>query len=484
MHARRRTTPLPVLASAAVLAAACKVGPDYEPPEIDESVVTEDFGATEDPAFDASQTDIKEWWTVFEDPQLTSLIARAEEGNKDLAIAVSRVSEARARLGFAKAGKYPQVGISGGIQAADDVFTGYETRTRTSIGADVSWELDVFGRVARQIESADAEFQATQEDQRDVQVSLFAEVARAYIGVRALQMQLESAQRNIDSQREILTLTQARVSSGISSDLDVARAVSILAASEASVPPLRINLAREVNTLGLLVGQNPTALQDELAEPQEIPVPPASSAVGVPADLLRQRPDIRAAERRLAAQTARVGIATADLYPTFGIDGTLGLNTIGGADLFDPGSRNIALGPSRRWTRFDGGRRKAQIAAEDAGVRQAALLYERAILSALEEVETSMTTFTEQGVRVSTLERGANAAEEALRLATVLYQDGLIDYEQVLDVQRTAITQEIEVFNARGQAASSVVLLYRALGGGWDPSEEVTGEEPETSTAP
>lgn len=465
------------LLTAALAAASCKVGPDYETPEVDSGIVRDDFGAANDPAFAAGETDITEWWAVFDDPQLTSLIERAREGNKDLALAVSRVSEARSRVGFAKAGRYPQIGIGGGVQAANDIFTGYETRTRSSIGADVSWELDVFGRVARQIESADAEFQASEEDERDVRVSLFAEVARAYIGVRALQMQLSSAERNIESQREVLALTRSRVSSGISSNLDLSRAESILAASEAAVPPLRINLAREVNTLGILVGQNPTALQEELAEPKPIPVPPESIAVGVPADLLRQRPDIRAAERRLAAQTARVGIATADLYPTFSIGGTLGYNTVGGADLFNPASRQMALGPSMRWTLFDGGRRDAQIEIEDAGVRQAALLYERAILSALEEVETSMTTFVEQGVRVGALERGSEAAVEALRLSTVLYEDGLVGYEQVLDVQRTALTQETEVANARGQAATSLVMLYRALGGGWDPDEVETGEE-------
>jgi len=457
-----------------LLLTACKVGPDYQRPELEPSTLGESWSAADDPAFHPDAADVAQWWTVFEDPLLTSLIERAGEGNKNLKVAVARVSEARARLGFAKAGRYPSIGLGGGVELANDYQTGFETRTRASIGADVSWELDLFGRIARQVEAVTADFQASEEDQRDVQVALFAEVARAYIGVRALQTQLTIAEHNLASQQEILKLTEARRSSGISSDLDLARARSVLAASEAQVPPLRVDLAREINTLGVLTGKNPGALHEELSEPGPIPVPPTSITVGVPADLLRQRPDIRAAERRLAAQTARVGVATADLYPSFGIGGTLGFATpTGTGSLLDAGSRALALGPSMRWTLFDGGRTRSAIRVEDARVEQALLLYEQAVLSALEEVETSLTTFTEQGVRVEALERAAAASAEALRLATVLYRDGLTDYENVLDVQRSVLQQETQVAAVRGQAATALVLLYRALGGGWDPAQVV-----------
>ncbi|MEC8495399.1 MAG: TolC family protein, partial [Planctomycetota bacterium] len=207
-------------AAAAMLVASCEVGPDYEPPALEEEVIEESFTAVKDPAFSSDEGDIREWWTVFDDPMLTSIIALAEEGNKDLEIAVSRVSEARARLGFAKAGRYPSIGIGGGVNARNDFFTGFETRTVSSIGADVSWELDLFGRVARQIEAENASYEATEEDQRDVRVTHMAEVARAYIGVRALQMQLQSAERNLASQEQILELTRSRTLNGISSELD------------------------------------------------------------------------------------------------------------------------------------------------------------------------------------------------------------------------------------------------------------------------
>ena len=485
----RRTGPALLLATvlAALSQSACKVGPDYEPPTVDGSIITDEFGGVEDPAYLPDPTDITEWWTVFDDPILTSLIQRTEEGNKNLQIAMSRVSEARSRLGIAKGRWYPAIGINGGTALARDQFSGQETRTRSSLGVGLSWELDVFGRIAREVEAASAEYHATEEDQRDVRVSLFAEVARAYIGVRSLQMQLASAERNLESQSVVLELTRARQQTGISSGLDVARAEGIYGASEAAVPPLRIGLAREINTLGILIGKNPLALHEELAEPAPIPIPPETVTVGFPADMLRQRPDIRGAERRLAAQTARVGIATADLYPTFGIDGTFGWNSSLSGNLFDSQSRALSLGPTMRWALFNGGQIRNAIDVEDARVDQALLQYEQIILLALEEVETSLTTFTQQGLRVEALDRSVIASTEALRLATILYRDGLIDYDSVLDVQRTLIQQEIQAAAVRGDAATALVFLYRALGGGWDPDAveepEDVDEEPELHAA-
>ena len=404
---------------AALLLAACTVGPDYVEPNKPEAIASQ-FSQIDDPAFQPGEADLVHWWTIFGDPQLNDLIARAEEGNLDLAISISRVSEARARLGFAKAGRSPQIGIGGDIQQASSFQTGFESRTVSSVGADVSWEIDVFGRISRQIEAAEALFEATEEDQRDVQVSLFAEVARAYLAVRGLQMQLQAAQNNIESQERIVGLTKARLDAGLSSDLDVTQAEGVLAASRAEVPTLRINLAREINTLGVLLGKNPTALHEELSSPKPIPAPPVQVTVGVPGNLLRQRPDIRAAERQLAAQTAQVGIATADLYPQFGINASLGLQSIG-SGILNPASSAFALGPSMRWNVYDGGRVRSQINVENARVDQALLLYERAVLNAIEEVETAMTTFVEQRVRVDAIEEAAASARKALRLATGLY---------------------------------------------------------------
>ncbi|MBK8978269.1 MAG: efflux transporter outer membrane subunit [Planctomycetes bacterium] len=448
----------------------CRVGPDYAGPTADEPL-PERFRDADDPAFHGDPAALRRWWAVFDDELLTALIDKAVADNLDLRVALARVSEARARVGIARAGGAPQVGIGAGVEQARDLSTGFATRTRATAGLDASWEIDVFGRIARGVEAATAEYQATAEDRRDVQVSLVAEVARAYLSVRALQERLAAAASNIESQREILALTETRKRDGLASGLDVSQARQVLASSEAAVPPLRIALAREINTIAVLVGEHPRELHGRLSEPRPIPVPPASIAVGVPAELVRQRPDIRAAERRLAAQTARVGVATAELYPSFSIDGSLGLQSLGG-NLLDAGSRSLALGPSMRWNLFTAGRVRNQIKVEDARVEQTLLLYERAVLSALEEVESAMTAFTEQRVRVDAVETAAEASRETLRLATRLYREGLIGFQEVLDAQRQVFANESSVAEARGLGATASVQLYRALGGGWDPDEE------------
>lgn len=466
-----------VLLAGATLLTACRVGPDYKGPSNRDGELPGMFGQIDDPAFVAGETDLRTWWTVFDDSLLNELIDKAAQDNKDLRIALSRVNEARARVSIAQAARAPQVTLGGGVSGVSDAGTGFETRTRTNIGLDASWELDVFGRIARQIESVDAEYAATEEDRRDVQVSLFAEVARAYLSVRSLQAQLSAAENNIKSQREILRLTETRFRDGLSSGLDVAQARQVLASSEAAVPPLRIALSREVNTIAVLVGTHPQALHVDLRDPKPIPVPPTTVTVGVPVYLLRQRPDIRAAERRLASQTAQLGVATADLYPSFSIAGSFGLSAFDGTSLLDPSSRSFALGPGVRWNIFDGGRLRAQIQVEDAKVEQTLLLYERAVLSAMEEVESSMTAFIEQRIRVEAIERAAEASRETLKLATRLYSEGLTGFQDVLDAQRQLLASESDVAEARGLASQNLVSLYKAFGGGWDP-EEVSKERP------
>ncbi len=432
----------------------------------------EAFAEIDDPAFVRSEEDIRTWWTVFNDPILDELIQRAADDNRDLQIAIAKVSEARARVDVSRSGRSPKVSFGGGVSATNDGSTGFETRARSNMSAEASWELDVFGRIAAQIESTEAEYQATEEDRRDVQVSLFADVARAYLSVRSNQAQLAASERNIASQRETLKLTETRFRDGIASGLDVAQATEVLASSEAQVPTLRIRLSQEINTIALLVGTHPQELYMDLRTPQAIPVPPTTIGVGFPAERLRQRPDIRAAERRLAAQTANVGIATTDLYPAFSIGGNFGVSALDGESLFSASSRSFAFGPSVRWNLFDGGQVRAQIRVEDARLEQSILIYERTVLQAIEETETAMTAFIEQRLRVSAIERAAVAARETLRLATNLYKEGLVGFQDVLDAQRRVLSAESEVSEARGLASQNMVSLYKALGGGWDPSEQ------------
>ncbi len=463
---------------ALLLAAGCKVGPDYEGPESTRDLPSDFSGQVADPAFQGDPLDLQDWWKVFEDQLLTAMIERAAAENLDLRIALARVNEARSRVGIARSGGAPQVSAGLDVAQASSFQTGFQSRTISSAGVGASWELDAFGKIARAVESAEAAYEATKEDSRDVQVSLFAEIARAYLEVRSLQARLGAASRNIDSQRDILQLTETRQAGGISSALDVSQARQVMATSEAAVPPLRIALAREINTIAVLLAIPPERLHDELKAPQPIPVPDRSVSVGVPAELLRQRPDIRAAERRLASQTAAVGIATADLYPSFSINGSLGFQSLGG-NLLDAGSQTFALGPSMRWNLFDGGRVRSQIDVEDSRLEQSLLLYERAVLNAIEEVESAMTAFTEQRISVEAVEAAATAARETLRLATRLYRDGLIGFQDVLDAQRAVFAAEIDVAQARGLAAQSMVDLYRALGGGWDPADNLEPDDTE-----
>jgi NodT family efflux transporter outer membrane factor (OMF) lipoprotein len=467
--------------AACVLAlAGCKVGPDYERPEL--ASVPESFRAVEDPSLQPVPGDHRTWWIVFDDPTLNSLIERAAAHNLDLRLAISRVNEARARTRIAQSERAPQLSLGGGYGGISNAATGFETRSNATLGIEASWEIDVFGRIARQVEAADAIFQATEEDRRDVQVSLFAEVARAYLSVRSLQAQLDAASRNIDSQQEILGLTRIRLRDGIASALEVAQASELLATSEAAVPSLRIDLSREINTIALLVGTHPEGVHAELSEPRPVPVPEVEVAVGVPADLIRQRPDIRAAERRLAAQSAQVGVATAQLYPAFSFGGSLSLNAIDGANLFDASSRAFSFGPSIRWNIFDGGRVRAQLDVENARLEQSVLLYEQSVLASIEQVESALTGFTEQRIRMDAVERAADAAAETVRLATVLFRDDLIDFQTVLTAQQRKLDADALVARVRGQAAQSLVQLYRALGGGWDTDE--AAEQTQRPAAP
>lgn len=458
-----RTLVLALLAGWGGCLAGCRVGPDYDGPPT--AVLPPDaFAEIGDPAFVPGQTDLRTWWTVFNDPMLNEIIDAAAADNRDLRIAIAKVVEARARVDIAESARAPLISLGGGSAVSRNAATGFDSRVQSSLSLQASWEIDVFGRIARQIEAADAAFEAVEEDRRDVQVSLFAEVANRYLSVRSLQQQIATAEANIASQREILELTRIRQRDGLASRLDVVRAEQLVASSEAIVPPLRIQLNRDVNTIALLVGTHPQSLPFDLDTPQSLPVPPAEIVIGIPAELLRQRPDIRAAERRLAAQAASVGVATSALYPQFSLGGEIGTSFSGTPLAF-------SLGPSVRWTIFDGGAVRSQIRVEDAILEQNVLLYEQAVLRAIEEVETSMTTFIEQRLRLAAVERSAGSAREAFRLARSLYRDGLIDFQDILSVQMELLTSEGQVAEAGGLAIQNLVSLYKALGGGWDPGE-------------
>ena len=463
------------------LAGCAAVGPDYVPPA---SKIPEQWHTVADPAVVTGKAVIQDWWTVFDDPILTRLVGEAAAGSLDLKTAVARVKEARARIGVAAGVFYPQLDAVGEFarqRGSENTIVGIgEEANQVAMGLDSSWEIDVFGRIRRSVEAATANYQASREDRRDVQVSLFAEVARTYLTVRTLQARLAATEGNIKSQRQVLSLTQTRFKYGLAADLDVAQAEDVLANSEAQVPPLRSALTQAINTIAVLLGRPPGAVHDKLTPVEPIPIPPAELTVGLPVDLLRQRPDIRRAEREVAAQTARIGVATADLYPTFSLLGTIGVEATNVGDLFTSGSHFYTVGPTVRWNIFAGGSIRSQIQVEDARTEQALLQYEQTVLNALNEAENAMTAYLEERNRIDALERSVAAARRTLKLAIQLYKDGLRDFQNVLDAERNVFNVENQLAEANGNIAINLVQIYRALGGGWELGDVVgsAGEEP------
>jgi outer membrane protein, multidrug efflux system len=388
------------------------------------------------------------------------------------------VREARAQRGIAEADYYPQVDATGSAtrqRASQNAFgtgSGVPVSGGTSnlfqAGFDASWELDVFGGVRRSVEAANADVQAAVEDRRNTLVTLLAEVARNYVELRGLQRQIAITNENINSQQQTVELTQTRFQAGIANDLDVARAQAQVANTRAVLPTLLNQRDAAIHRLGVLVAQPPGALRAELEIDKPMPPIPAAIPVGLPSDLLRRRPDVRRAERELAASTARIGVATSDLFPKFSLTGSLGLQSRKAGDLGDSDSRYWSIGPSVRWPIFDAGRIRANIRVQNAVQEQAAANYERTVLTSLEEVENSLSSYYKEQDRRGQLAQSVSASQRAVDLANQLYTRGLIDFLSVLESQRTLYAAQDQLSQSDRAVAANLVGLYKALGGGWD----------------
>jgi len=417
------------------------------------------------------EASLETWWKALNDPGLNSLIERASAGNLDLQEAAARVMEAQARRGIATGERLPDINGSGAVErtrTSEDFSppTGKRNDYIYGMGVDSSWEIDFWGRIRRLVESADASLEASVEAYRDVQVLLFAEIALNYVEVRTLQARISFAESNVKAQRDSLEITEARLKAEITGELDVRQAQLNLARTESTIPALRTSMKQSINRLGVLLGEFPSALYDELITSAPIPQPPENITVSMPANFLRQRPDIRQAERELAAQTARVGVATAELYPRFSLLGDFGFE--GDSDIFDYKKRAWSIGPSFRWNIFDGGRVRSFISIEDARTEQALVRYEKAVLGALEEVENSIISYTEEVKRRGFLEDSVKAAQESVDLVKTLYINGLTDFQNVLDMERSRFEQQDDFANSEGRVTQDMIRIYRALGGGWD----------------
>lgn len=468
MRRNRRLIQLGAIMLGGLLLNGCLVGPDYTPPEVK---VPEKWRLPDSVLLVPGEADIRTWWLVFQDPILSSLINEAGASNLDLKAAVARVKEARARLGVARGELLPSVDATGSATrnrgSQNDATAGGVTYDRYTGSFDASWEIDLFGRIRRSVEAAQADYESSQEDRAGVMVTLYAEMATNYLQARTIQARLAAAEKNIQSQKEVLELTRVRFKNGLATGLDVSQAEQVLASSQAELPPLYNNLNQAFNAVALLLAKPPGAIQNRISQAKPIPAPPAQVAVGVPLDIMRQRPDIRSAERQLAAATARIGMATADLYPSFSLTGSLGLASTDTSNFFNSGSRFYSFGPSFNWNLFAGGRIRAQIKVQDALTEQALINYEQTVLTALNEVDNAATGFFQQTRRVKALEQSVKAAKRTLELSLKLYKEGLKDFQSVLDAQRSLFDADNQLAQAKGELSTNLVNLYKALGGGW-----------------
>ncbi len=474
-RAARRAAGLLAVGLIALSLAGCLVGPNYEVPEpVGPDLWHQDLVR----GLGSGEAALQTWWTLLEDPILTSIVARAAEANLDIRTAVARVDEARAARGIARGQWFPSIFAGAGYeyrQLAPAAFGGGglpgvgEPQNFGSLGVDGSWELDFFGRIRRSVESASASLEGSIEDYRDVLVSIFAEVGLNYVDARTFQQRVAFAERNAANQRETLQLVRDRNAAGLVGDLDVRQAEQNLATTEALIPTLRIGLAQAIHRLGVLIGQPPDALYAELAPPRDIPEPPADVLVGLPRDLLRQRPDVRRAERDLAAQHAQIGVATAELYPKFSLLGQFAFQTIDAARFFSGDATAFSIGPAVQWNLFDGGRARSNIHVQEARTEALARTYEQTVLAAYEDVENFLVAFSQEQERRDSLQRSADASAAAVELVKTLYRTGLTDFQNVLDTERTLFQQEDALADSEGLVVGNLINLYRALGGGWAP---------------
>lgn len=461
-----------------------KVGPNYCPPgaeTADNWIDATDPNVKTDPAEDGA------WWQTFRDPVLDSLIQSAYQQNLSLRAAGLRILEARAQRGIAAGNLLPQ---------SQDLFGSY-TRNALSantssappirffddwqLGGALAWELDFWGRFRRAIEAADANLDASIESYDDILVLLLAEVAQNYADLRTAEQRLEYARKNAGIQRDSLRLAEVKFSNGATTKLDVTQGQSSLAQTEATIPPLEAARRQAVNQICILLGMPPQSLDERLGGRLPIPTAPPQVAVGIPADLLRRRPDIRRAEREVAAQSAQIGIATSGLYPHISITGTLYFEAANFSNLFDGDSLAGNVGPSFRWDVLNYGRLKNNIRFQEARFQELAVTYQNLVLQANAEAENSLVGFLKAQQQVKYLAESVSAAEQSVGLVRDQYDAGKTDFNRVLTVEQTLTQQQDQLALAQGSVAKSLISLYKALGGGWQI--RLSGAEGQTNAA-
>jgi NodT family efflux transporter outer membrane factor (OMF) lipoprotein len=463
-----------------IVLSGCAVGPNYHQPNV---TAPAHWGEPMTGGETNSSSSVAAWWKNFNDPELDSLIERAVKSNLDLTISAARVREARAQYRVTSADLWPTVGTSASyerqLQSKNQPIIGalplpasvpFENNVYQA-GFDASWEIDVFGGKRRATEAAKAEVAAAEFGRRDTLVTLLGEAARNYVEARGYQRQLTIARQNITAQEEDLAITQDRFKHGLSSDLDVQQAATLLATTRSQIPTLEMNLQTSIHRLGVLLAQPPGALLEELSTVAPIPAAPPEVPVGLPSELLLRRPDVQKAERQLAAATAQIGVATADLFPKFSLTGAVGYESVSASDWFAGASKFWSLGPTVQWNIFDAGRIRANIKVQNARQEQALANYEQTVLVSFEDVENALVGYAKEQVRRRSLEDAVKSSQESLRLANQLYANGLANFINVLDAERSLYQAQDQLVQSERAVSTNLISLYKALGGGWENAE-------------
>jgi multidrug efflux system outer membrane protein len=460
-----------VLLLVLTVVAGCSVGPNYHSPQFAVPPVFANGGQTN---YSAGDT-IVGWWRGFNDAELNRLVEMAIGSNLDLTVATANLRQARALHLGAVSDFFPvaegQASYSNIKYSQASLFnTPGVTRQQElyDVGFDAAWELDIFGRVRRSVEASLAFVQAAEANRRDVWVSLVSEVARNYFELRGLQNELAVLQRNAENQKQTLKITQARLDAGSGTDLDVARARAQFNDTMASLPPTESALTRAIHRLGVLTGHLPTALNAELTVPAPMPKLPPVVNIGNPEQLLRRRPDIRAAERNLAGTTAEIGVAVADLFPRVTFNGTIGLQAESFTGLGGPASDTRSFGPSITWAALDYGHVRSRIKSAGAQAEGYLARYQETVLTSLEETENALVDFGRDRIRLDFLEQSVQASQSAANLARQRYENGAADFLTVLDAERVLLEAQDQLAQTETQTATAMVAVYKALGGGWE----------------
>ncbi|MNO41504.1 Cation efflux system protein CusC precursor [compost metagenome] len=460
------------LSLVAVLAGCTQVGPDFQTPQ-DPWLDTWSTPLLEQAGRHAAAPDLRQWWAVFADPTLDALIAEADAHNTNLRVAGLRIAEARAQLAIVQTGRYPQLqqlraqslylkqDQSGTATARDSVFW------QSSLGFDIAWEIDFWGRFSRAIESADAVYFASQANYADAMLLLRAQVADTYFALRTAEARLDIAEENAKRQARSLEITERLFRHGENDELDWQQARTQYLATQATIPEFENQLNALRNVLCALLGRPPGPLPELQARHAQLPLPDRAVLQDVPASLLQRRPDIRAAEQAVAAQSALVGVAEADLYPQLSLLGSIGWSVVSANHL--PNSFDLAAGPSLIWNPFDYGRRKNAVRVEDARLQQLIELYHQGVREAAREADDAASGLVRSLQSAGIRDQASQAAQRSLSLASSQYREGFADFQRVLDAQQLLLQQQDGYLVSRGNAVSSLVTLYKALGGGWEP---------------